>query len=82
MKTLDWNPEQASLEIAELFSQANQIINQPHYQVPVSADELTTPSADSLPTTETNRKDIPNHDTTNHHISQNAGVLRERPQTS
>jgi hypothetical protein len=73
-------PERACEELAELFSQANQIINQPHYQVPVSADELDTPSADSSPTT-FNRKDFSHHDTTNYHISQNAGVLRERPQT-
>ena len=44
----DWNPDSACLEMAFLFNQADQIINQPHYQVSVSADELDTPSADSL----------------------------------
>ena len=52
MKTLERNPEQASLEMAELFSQANQIINQPHYQDVASADELGTPSADASQTTD------------------------------
>ena len=83
----DYHDENAGLEPertceeAELFSQANQIINQPHYQVPVSADELDTPSADSSPTTDFHRKDFSHHDTTNYHISQTAGVLRKRPQT-
>jgi hypothetical protein len=55
MKTLDWNPEQASLEMAELFSQANQIINQPHYQDVASADEPQIPSTGSNPTTDANQ---------------------------
>ena len=73
-------PERACEE-AELFSQANQIINQPHYQDVASADELGTPSADAYQTIETNRKDISHHDTTTYYISQTAGVLRVRPRT-
>jgi hypothetical protein len=49
----NWNPSSASLEITFLFNQADKIINQPHYQ-DVSADELDTPSADSLQTTAVN----------------------------
>lgn len=48
----DCSPDRACLEMAFLFNQADKIINQPHYQVLVSADELDTPSADSLPTTD------------------------------
>ncbi len=50
----DCSPDSACLEMAFLFNQADQIINQPHYQVSVSADELDTPSADSLQTTAVN----------------------------
>ena len=52
----DWNPDRACKEMAELFNQADQIINQPHYQVSVSADELEPPSADSLQTTAVNNR--------------------------
>jgi hypothetical protein len=53
MKTQsDWNPDRACQEMAELFNQADQIISQPQYQEDVSADELDTPSADPLPTTD------------------------------
>jgi hypothetical protein len=74
-------PERACEELAELFSQADQIINQPHYQDVASADELATPSADPSHTTDFKSSGLSHHDTTNHHISQNPGVLRERPQT-
>ena len=47
----DCSPDRACLEMAFLFNQADQIINQPHYQ-DASADELEPPSADSLPTTD------------------------------
>ncbi len=50
----NWNPDSACLEMAELFNQADKIINQPHYQ-DASADELEPPSADSLPTTDSNQ---------------------------
>ncbi|HEY9834832.1 MAG TPA: hypothetical protein V6D26_30040 [Stenomitos sp.] len=50
----DWNPDSACIEMAELFNQADKIINQPHYREDVSADELDTPSADSLQTTAVN----------------------------
>jgi hypothetical protein len=46
------SPDRASLEMAELFNQADKIINQPQYREDVSADELDTPSADSLQTTD------------------------------
>jgi hypothetical protein len=49
----DWNPDRACEEMAELFNQADEIISQPHYQVPdASADELDTRSADAFPTTD------------------------------
>jgi hypothetical protein len=38
----------------ELFEQADQIFNQPHYQE-ASADELEPPNADPSPTTEVNQ---------------------------
>jgi hypothetical protein len=44
----DWNPDRACEEMAELFKQADEIINQPHYQDVVSGDELSTPTADLL----------------------------------
>lgn len=50
----DWNPDRACEEMAELFNRADKIINQPHYQVPASAGEMPTPSADPSPTTEAN----------------------------
>jgi hypothetical protein len=40
----DWNPDRACEEMAELFNQADEIISQPHYQVPDA-------SADAFPTT-------------------------------
>ena len=52
----DWNPDRACEEMAFLFNQTDKIINQPHYQ-DASADELDTPSADPLPTTEKIVKD-------------------------
>jgi hypothetical protein len=51
----DWNPSSACEEMAFLFNQADKIINQPHYREDVSADELQTPSADSLQTIDTNQ---------------------------
>ena len=54
MKTLEWNPEQASLEMAELFRQADEIFHQPHYQG-ASADEPQIPSTGSNPTTDANQ---------------------------
>ncbi len=42
--------------MAALFAQADEIINQPHYQDVVSGDELESPTADLLPTTEPNER--------------------------
>ncbi len=50
----DWHLKRACEETDELFNQADEIINQPHYQVPVGADELQPPSTDSLQPTDVN----------------------------
>jgi hypothetical protein len=52
----NWNPRRACGEMAALFAQADEIINQPHYQDVVSGDELESPTADLLPTTEPNER--------------------------
>jgi hypothetical protein len=50
-ETQQWNPDQASEQMAELFRQADEIFQQPHYQE-VSTKDLAGPGADSLPPTE------------------------------
>lgn len=49
--TEDWDPEQAGAELKALFDKANEICSKPiyqNYQEDASADEMDTPSADSL----------------------------------
>ena len=50
--TKDWNPDRACEEMAELFNQADQIINQPHYQDDANADSLDNSGAGSSKTTQ------------------------------
>jgi hypothetical protein len=49
LQTRGWNPDRAGEEMAELFTQADTIFNQPHYRDNTSADGLDNSSAGSLP---------------------------------